>query len=677
MSHLSLHHYHHQQQEHQQQQQSHTLAPLLLHSSKRPPSNPNPPATTAATTGHHVRQSSSNSSSNNSTTVKSPSFLDGGLDPFLLSGTSQYRASRPSPAAISSVDAPQGMTTAASSAARSPFSQHSLSPFGAASSPPSSEQYQSGPPPGLYSSREAESRYSQPAPSQLSAPTFASHTVEPTLAGPLHQAPSHQPQQQQNPHSSHLAPSHAPTHLAAAAGYTQHPQSNHAQHHHPSNPLGRNDFDSLLINHQQQQRQQQNNYNSSFHSSEDNSVPHRLQQHHLLALEMAGHGNPGTSNGMLSPSPLSATHPGKAGGPYSAYSSASDRASSPGQFSANNAPQSSSTTTLAGGASSSGGNNSGFSLGAAMGGADAMSSAGRSMMSSTGSVASSFPGAQGGFRADGGINGANAEDGLSLYSSTMQQHHSDGKSAAAASRPHSHSHAHQQTPNVYLQFNDAALRSDSPTQSGRSTSPHNSTNTDGQHSADSQQQRAARERFLSGNSNSNVHEQQHPGYWRPSPEGASLSPAVAMSANPLSQGPPSMTSSWSEHANQQAQIQHQQHHAALLAAAASASSAAPRSGMTTPAGGASLVGNSRPASSSPSEFSIFVGDLAPNLREEDLVAQFLRPPMWPPAHPLAIAHARHSRRAVSSCLAKSDRRPSLAPSRQRWVITTRSFNVVE
>lgn len=41
------------------------------------------------------------------------------------------------------------------------------------------------------------------------------------------------------------------------------------------------------------------------------------------------------------------------------------------------------------------------------------------------------------------------------------------------------------------------------------------------------------------------------------------------------------------------------------------------------------------------EYSIFVGDLAPTLREEDLVAQFIHPPPWPPRHPLAIAAQQH------------------------------------
>ena len=38
------------------------------------------------------------------------------------------------------------------------------------------------------------------------------------------------------------------------------------------------------------------------------------------------------------------------------------------------------------------------------------------------------------------------------------------------------------------------------------------------------------------------------------------------------------------------------------------------------------------------EFSIFVGDLSPDLREEDLVTQFMQPPPWPAQHPFAIAH---------------------------------------
>lgn len=43
------------------------------------------------------------------------------------------------------------------------------------------------------------------------------------------------------------------------------------------------------------------------------------------------------------------------------------------------------------------------------------------------------------------------------------------------------------------------------------------------------------------------------------------------------------------------------------------------------------------------EFSVFVGDLSPDLREEDLVTQFLHPPPWPPNHPFAIAYA-HARK---------------------------------
>lgn len=45
-----------------------------------------------------------------------------------------------------------------------------------------------------------------------------------------------------------------------------------------------------------------------------------------------------------------------------------------------------------------------------------------------------------------------------------------------------------------------------------------------------------------------------------------------------------------------------------------------------------------------SEFSIFVGDLSPDLREEDLVAQFLQPPAWPHNHPFAstLVHAQQS-----------------------------------
>lgn len=44
------------------------------------------------------------------------------------------------------------------------------------------------------------------------------------------------------------------------------------------------------------------------------------------------------------------------------------------------------------------------------------------------------------------------------------------------------------------------------------------------------------------------------------------------------------------------------------------------------------------------EYSIFVGDLSPELREEDLVAQFLQPSAWPASHPFAIAHA-HAQQA--------------------------------
>ncbi|GAC96974.1 mRNA binding post-transcriptional regulator [Pseudozyma hubeiensis SY62] len=45
-----------------------------------------------------------------------------------------------------------------------------------------------------------------------------------------------------------------------------------------------------------------------------------------------------------------------------------------------------------------------------------------------------------------------------------------------------------------------------------------------------------------------------------------------------------------------------------------------------------------------SEFSIFVGDLSPDLREDDLVAQFLQPPAWPHNHPFAAAliHAQQA-----------------------------------
>lgn len=44
------------------------------------------------------------------------------------------------------------------------------------------------------------------------------------------------------------------------------------------------------------------------------------------------------------------------------------------------------------------------------------------------------------------------------------------------------------------------------------------------------------------------------------------------------------------------------------------------------------------------EFSVFVGDLCPDLREEDLVNQFINPPLWPASHPFAIAHA-HAQQA--------------------------------
>lgn len=48
--------------------------------------------------------------------------------------------------------------------------------------------------------------------------------------------------------------------------------------------------------------------------------------------------------------------------------------------------------------------------------------------------------------------------------------------------------------------------------------------------------------------------------------------------------------------------------------------------------------------SSMPEYSIFVGDLCPELRDEDLVASFLHPPHWPASHPFAIAHA-HAQQA--------------------------------
>ncbi|CAO1639003.1 unnamed protein product [Sympodiomycopsis kandeliae] len=45
------------------------------------------------------------------------------------------------------------------------------------------------------------------------------------------------------------------------------------------------------------------------------------------------------------------------------------------------------------------------------------------------------------------------------------------------------------------------------------------------------------------------------------------------------------------------------------------------------------------SNSSTPEFSIFVADLSPDLREEDLVTQFLHPPPWPPHHPFAASYA--------------------------------------
>ncbi|KDN38195.1 RNA-binding domain-containing protein, partial [Tilletiaria anomala UBC 951] len=72
--------------------------------------------------------------------------------------------------------------------------------------------------------------------------------------------------------------------------------------------------------------------------------------------------------------------------------------------------------------------------------------------------------------------------------------------------------------------------------------------------------------------------------------------------------------------------QHLQHHAALAAAAAAAAGlSSSSSGPPQVAGPTSSSATSGGASLH--EFSIFVGDLAPNLREEDLVAQFLRPPI--------------------------------------------------
>ncbi|UZJ51683.1 hypothetical protein CBS101457_001003 [Exobasidium rhododendri] len=67
------------------------------------------------------------------------------------------------------------------------------------------------------------------------------------------------------------------------------------------------------------------------------------------------------------------------------------------------------------------------------------------------------------------------------------------------------------------------------------------------------------------------------------------------------------------------------------------------------------------AISSPSEFdeeySIFVGDLCPELREEDLVAQFLHPSAWPASHPLAIAHA-HAQQVQGNFSVPAKSRPS-------------------
>lgn len=56
------------------------------------------------------------------------------------------------------------------------------------------------------------------------------------------------------------------------------------------------------------------------------------------------------------------------------------------------------------------------------------------------------------------------------------------------------------------------------------------------------------------------------------------------------------------------------------------------------------AGSSGSGSNKESEFSIFVGDLSPDLREEDLVTQFLQPPPWLPNHPFAAAliHAQQA-----------------------------------
>jgi hypothetical protein len=81
------------------------------------------------------------------------------------------------------------------------------------------------------------------------------------------------------------------------------------------------------------------------------------------------------------------------------------------------------------------------------------------------------------------------------------------------------------------------------------------------------------------------------------------------------------------------------------------SSAASSSGDTTQARALEQFGP--PFVDSTPEFSVFVGDLAPELREEDLVAQFLHPSAWPASHPFAIAHA-HAQQAKGnySTLAK-------------------------
>lgn len=64
-----------------------------------------------------------------------------------------------------------------------------------------------------------------------------------------------------------------------------------------------------------------------------------------------------------------------------------------------------------------------------------------------------------------------------------------------------------------------------------------------------------------------------------------------------------------------------------------------------------------PSIDSMAEFSIFVGDLSPDLREEDLVAQFLHPSAWPASHPFAIAHA-HAQQAKGNYAGPAKVRPA-------------------